>query len=183
MHDTFSTRRLQRLLQDHIPLAREMGAEVQRWTGDVLELTAPLEPNLNHHGTFFGGSASALGILAGWSLVHLACLEAGLDAEVVIQRVAMRYSAPAPGPVSARSFRPGPAAWRRFRSGYERHGLARLRVHVELDCGGLRIANLEASYAVVRSADPDAPDPDATDPETAAPGATEPGAPSTDPTP
>ncbi|MBT8402504.1 MAG: thioesterase domain-containing protein [Gemmatimonadetes bacterium] len=156
MPDSFSARRLQRMLQDHIPLAREMGAEVQRWTGDVLELTAPLEPNLNHHGTFFGGSASALGILAGWSLVHLSCLEAGLDAEVVIQRVAVRYVAPAPGPVMARSYRPDPTAWRRFEAGYRRHGLARLRVRVELHCGGLQIARLETAYAAIRATDPDA---------------------------
>ena len=38
--------------------------------------------------------------------MHLSCLEAGLNAEVVIQRVAVRYAAPAPGPVMARSHRP-----------------------------------------------------------------------------
>jgi thioesterase domain-containing protein len=122
----------------------------------MLEVAAPLEPNLNHHGTFFGGSASALGILAGWSLVHLSCLEAGLEAEVVIQRVSVRYAAPAPGPVTARSYRPEAAAWRRFEAGFRRHGLARLRVRVELHCGGLSIARLDAAYAAIRATDPDA---------------------------
>jgi thioesterase domain-containing protein len=153
----FSTRRLQTLFEQHIPLAREMGAEVRRWTGDTLELAAPLEPNRNHHGTFFGGSTSALGILAGWSLVHLLCLEAGLDAEIVIQRAAMRYAAPAPGPLMARSLRPAPESWRRFLSGYSRHGLARIRVRVELHCGGLQVAHLDASYAAIRATDPDTP--------------------------
>lgn len=150
MPDSFPVRRLQTLLHEHIPLAREMGAEVRGWDGEALEVVAPLAPNVNHHGTFFGGSASALGILAGWGLVHLLCLEGGLDAEVVIQRVAVRYAAPAPGPLTARARRPDALSWRRFSSGFRRNGLARLRVRVELDCGGIRVATVEAAYGAVR---------------------------------
>ena len=38
---------------------------------DTVVIEAPLAPNINHRKTVFGGSASALGILAAWSLVHL----------------------------------------------------------------------------------------------------------------
>lgn len=149
MHDTFPVRRLQTLLHEQIPLAREMGAEVRSWGSEGLEIEAPLAPNLNHHGTFFGGSASALGILAGWSLVHLLTLDAGLDAEIVIQRADVRYSAPAPGGMVARAMPPGPEQWARFRRGFERRGMARLRVRVALLCAGTEVAILEAAYAAV----------------------------------
>ncbi len=145
--DSFAVRRLQALLHEQIPLAREMRAELRNWGSEGLEMTAPLEPNLNHHGTFFGGSAAALGILAGWSLVHLLTMEEGLEVAIVIQRVAIRYSSPAPGPLVARADRPTPAAWNRFLAVHRRHGFARLRVGVDLVCEGERVATVEASYA------------------------------------
>jgi thioesterase domain-containing protein len=145
--DNFAVRRLQALLHEQIPLAREMQAELLQWGEGGLEMVAPLEPNLNHHGTFFGGSASALGILAGWSLVHLLTMEEGMEVAIVIQRVAIRYSAPAPGPLLARADLPTAAAWDRFLAVYRRRGLARLRVRVTLLCEGERVAVVDASYA------------------------------------
>lgn len=126
-----------------------MAAEVRSWGDEGLEIGAPLAPNLNHHGTFFGGSASALGILAGWSLVHLLTLDAGLDGEIVIQRAAVRYSTPAPGAMVARALPPTPEQWARFRTVFARRGMARVRVRVLLLCNDTEVAALDASYAVV----------------------------------
>lgn len=128
-----------------------MGAEVRSWNSNGLEIDAPLLPNLNHHGTFFGGSASALGILAGWSLVHLLTLDAGLDAEIVIQRAGVRYTAPAPGPMTARALPPTDAQWTRFSGTFERRGMARLRVRIVLSSVGSEVATLDAAYAVIGS--------------------------------
>ncbi len=152
MTDTFAVRRLQELLHEQIPLAREMKAELRNWGESGLEMTAPLEPNLNHHGTFFGGSAAALGILTGWSLVHLLTMEEGLEVAIVIQRVAIRYSAPAPGPLVARATRPSDMALKRFLATHRRHGLARMRVRVALECEGARVAVVDASYAATSHA-------------------------------
>lgn len=154
MPESFAVRRLQTLLHEQIPLAREMEAEVRSWNDDGLELAAPLEPNVNHHGTFFGGSASALGILAGWSLVHLMALEDGLEAEIVIQRVAVRYSTPARGPMVARALHPDRDAWSRFGKGFRRSGMARIRIRVQLVCETEVVATLDAAYAAVAGESP-----------------------------
>ncbi|MEQ9569821.1 MAG: YiiD C-terminal domain-containing protein [Longimicrobiales bacterium] len=154
MSDSFPARRLQSLLREQIPLAREMAVDVCSWGDDGLEVTAPLGPNVNHHGTFFGGSAAALGILAGWSLVHLLALEDGLEADIVIQRVAVRYTEPAPGPIVARALHPDPATWRRFGAGYRRNGMARLRVRVRLMCEDRLVATLDAAYAATARESP-----------------------------
>lgn len=148
MADTFSIRRLEALLHEQIPLAREMMAEVLSWDDSGLEMAAPLGPNMNHHGTFFGGSASALAILAGWSLVHLLAMEEGMEVAIVVQRVGIRYSAPAPGSLVARAMPPSEAAWRRFTATYRRFRLARLRVSIALSCEGERVAAADASYGV-----------------------------------
>jgi hypothetical protein len=57
---------LERYLHEHIPLSRAMGVAVDSATTDGVRLRAPLAPNINHRETVFGGSASALCILAAW---------------------------------------------------------------------------------------------------------------------
>lgn len=149
MTEDFQLRRLQDLVHRHIPMARAMEARVVARDERGLHLEAPLEPNANHHGTFFGGGAAALGVLAGWGMAHLKALEAGLDADVVIQRTAVRYLIPAPGALRAVALEPSDEAVARAVSGYRRKGLARLRVTVELECVGTVVVRLESAYGWV----------------------------------
>lgn len=66
-----SEQELQQYLHEHIPLSRAMQVSVVRAAQEGVVLSAPLAPNINHQETVFGGSASALAILAAWSLVHV----------------------------------------------------------------------------------------------------------------
>ena len=77
-------------------------------------------------------------------------MDGGLGADVVLHGVAVRDAAPLAGALTARARGPVVSSWRRFGSGFRRNGLARLRVRVELDCGGLRVATVEAAYGAVR---------------------------------
>ena len=45
-------------------------------------LSAPLAPNINHRETVFGGSASAVAILAAWSMLHLRLSAEGLGSRL-----------------------------------------------------------------------------------------------------
>ena len=56
--------RIQDYLHEHIPLSKAMGATVLKVDLSGVVLSAPLEPNINHRETVFGGSASSLAILA-----------------------------------------------------------------------------------------------------------------------
>jgi thioesterase domain-containing protein len=62
---------LAQYLHEHIPLSRAMGVEVVEATWDGVSLRAPLAPNINHRETVFGGSASAVAILAAWALLYV----------------------------------------------------------------------------------------------------------------
>ena len=73
-------------LHEHIPLSAAMGTRVVRADPAEVRLEAPLEPNLNHRATAFGGSVAALAILAGWTVVHLRLRTEGVEARTVIQR-------------------------------------------------------------------------------------------------
>ena len=62
---------LENVLHSEIPLTREIGIEVVDYTGDSLTLKAPLEKNINHKCTAFGGSLYSVSVLSGWGLIHL----------------------------------------------------------------------------------------------------------------
>ena len=81
---------LAQYIHEHIPLSKAMGVSVVAVEDDAITLQAPLEPNLNHRQTVFGGSASALAILASWSLLHVRLHGQGIADRLVIQRNSIR---------------------------------------------------------------------------------------------
>ncbi len=123
---------LERYLHEHIPLSAAMQVSVSAVAADGIVLCAPLLPNINHRETVFGGSASALAILAAWSLVHLRLQAAGAASRLVIQRNRMEYTAPIQGAFCAHSFLTEPGRWEPFLGTLQRKGMARIRVGATL---------------------------------------------------
>jgi len=132
---------LQRYLHREIPLSEAMGVAVTHSGPDGVRLAMPLGPNLNHRGGLFGGSAAALAILAGWTLVHEKLRDdEGLDPHLVIQRSLVSYLEPVTGDVEARSIPPSPEAWERFVRTFRRRGRGRIEVEARLAREGGRVA-------------------------------------------
>ena len=127
---------LEAYLHGHIPLSAAMQVSVRAVDADGVTLAAPLAPNINHRDTVFGGSASAVAILAAWSLMHTRLRAAGITARLVIQSNTMDYEAPMAGEFTARSALADPDQWPRFTRTFARMGRARLRVTAVLECGG-----------------------------------------------
>src|ERR1700754_5153414 len=100
---------LQRYLHGYIPLSAAMQVSVLAVDAAGVTLHAPLAPNINHRETVFGGSASAVAILAAWSLLHTRMLADGVSARLVIQSNAMDYLLPIAGDFTARSALAEPA--------------------------------------------------------------------------
>lgn len=85
---------LQADILKYIPLARAMDLAVGRYSGDALEMTAPLAPNINDKGCAFGGSMASLLTLAGWGLIELGLRAAGLHCDLYIGDSQLRYREP-----------------------------------------------------------------------------------------
>ena len=134
-------------LHAHIPITRSLGAVAVARDPAGLTLAAPLGANLNHRGTAFGGSMSALAILAGWGLVHLALRERGLETRLVIQRSAMEFLAPVEGDFAATATLPAPEDWDRFVATLSRHGRGRVTLAAAVTCGSVLGAKHEGTYA------------------------------------
>lgn len=85
---------LQEKIYETIPLSRAMAFTITELTPTRIVTTAPLEPNINIHGTGFAGSIYALGALTAWAYGTYAIEEAGITADVVIAEANIRYSKP-----------------------------------------------------------------------------------------
>ena len=99
-------------------------------------LRAPLKPNINHRETVFGGSASALAILAAWSLLHTRLLSAGITNRLVIQRNIMEYEAPMAGEFAARASIEQSGRWQQFLQTLSRKGRGRITVSAVVEYEG-----------------------------------------------
>ncbi|MEJ5976953.1 YiiD C-terminal domain-containing protein [Novosphingobium sp. PS1R-30] len=125
-------RDLEEYLHRQIPLSAAMQVAVRSAAPDSVVLAAPLEPNINHKHTAFGGSVSALGILAAWSLVHLRLTAENLRGEIVIQSNSMDYDRPIAGAFTAVSALADVEAWPGFIRMLTRRKRARIAVRSEL---------------------------------------------------
>jgi len=137
---------LERYLHRQIPLSAAMSVQVQAATLESVTLSAPLEPNINHKSTVFGGSASAVAILAAWSLVHLRLVEEGLHCEVVIQSNVMEYSRPISGTFTAASTLCEPSRWPMFLKTLTRKKRARIGAESILTYHDAPVGKLQGQF-------------------------------------
>ena len=140
---------LEAYLHGHIPLSAAMQVSVDAVAADGVTLRAPLAPNINHRETVFGGSASAIAILAAWSLLHTRLLAEGITARLVIQSNTMDYDAPILGEFSARSSLEAPEQWPRFTRTLARMGRARMRAVAVLESDGQVVGRLTGEFVAL----------------------------------
>lgn len=139
-------------LRERIPLTRAMAVEVRAAGVDGVELYAPLAPNINHRDTVFGGSASAVAILAAWSALHVRMRAAGLDVRLVIRRNTMSYERPITTGFTATAAPPAGEAWEKLVATAARGRPARVNVAAQLYCEGLLVGELDGEFAVLPKA-------------------------------
>jgi thioesterase domain-containing protein len=141
---------VQSYLHQHIPISSAMGVRVLVATRAGITLGAPLAPNINHRATVFGGSVSAVAILAAWAWLHWALRDAGLTARLVIQRNTVEYLAPVAGDFEARCAGVSEAAFEKFEQQFRRLGKARVTLAAELIFEQKVAAEFEGDYVAMR---------------------------------
>ena len=149
MTTTLSERELEAYLHGHIPLSQAMQVAVDAIRPDAVVLRAPLAPNINHRDTVFGGSASAVAILAAWSLLHTRLRAEGVVARLVIQRNTMDYALPILGEFTATSALEQPGHWPRFMRTLARMGKARASVAAVLEAGDQVVGRLTGEFVAL----------------------------------
>jgi thioesterase domain-containing protein len=141
---------IQDYLHEHIPLSKAMGVEVRKANREGVVLSAPLEPNINHRETVFGGSASSLAILAAWSVVHFGLQREGISCRVVIQKNTMSYDKPMAGTFTARCDAPDEETWQRFIAMVKRKKMGRIAVTSVLEYGDELAGKMDGVFVAIR---------------------------------
>jgi thioesterase domain-containing protein len=126
---------LERTLHTEIPLTRAMGVSVAHFDATGLTLRAPLEPNINHKSTAFGGSLATLATLAGWGLLQL-LLREQQPVTVVIQESSVQYLRPVAEDMQATCAMPQAGELEKFLRTLARKGMARIELEVLIPAGG-----------------------------------------------
>ncbi|ODT50352.1 YiiD C-terminal domain-containing protein [Devosia sp. 63-57] len=140
---------LEAYLHANIPLTRAMAVSAVSVHAQGVTLSAPLDPNINVHGTAFGGSVSTLGVLAAWSVVHLRLEAEAVAAQLVIHRNETEFLAPITGRFEAVA-QIEPQAWIEFRTMLDRRGKARLSVTADLLFEGGVAARMTGEFVAIR---------------------------------
>jgi len=92
---------LTQTLHKEVPLTRQMGVRVVDFDGIRLVVTADFGPNVNIHGTAFGGSQFSICAVAGWALLHMKYEDAGVHALSVLGDASIKYLLPVKGEIRA----------------------------------------------------------------------------------
>ena len=86
--------RLENLIAENIPVTQHLHFRIRIDENHLPVLEVPLEPNVNHLGTAFGGSLSMLCTISGWCCMYLLLENFKLKADILIQKSKMIFLAP-----------------------------------------------------------------------------------------
>jgi thioesterase domain-containing protein len=125
---------IQELLHTKIPITRAMGVRVEDYDGERLVLSAPLEANVNHLGTAFGGSLHALAVLSGYGLLWLELKDT--DCHIVIRKSSISYERPVRGEIRATCVRPRAEVLEEFKQTFRQKGKARIALTATIEDQG-----------------------------------------------
>lgn len=142
---------LEAYLYQHIPLSKHLGVRVEHADIESVRLIAPLEPNLNHRMTGFGGSISAVAILAGWSILWCRLRERTGGHNIVIQRNSIDYLAPVTSDFTAICEAPSASHWQRFERAFDQRGRSRIELDVEVRVADTLAARFTGRFVALRA--------------------------------
>jgi len=117
---------LQDYLFENIPLTRALGVSVIEASLERVVIGAPLDANLNHKRTAFGGSLHMMATLSCWGLLYLNLRKLSSPTEIVIAKSEIDYLLPVKEDFVAVSSFPKIEDWRRFESMLMKKGKGRL---------------------------------------------------------
>lgn len=120
-------------IQQYIPITAHLGVKILSFDGRKVIISAPLELNKNLHGTAFGGSQAAIGILTGWTLIYLKLKQLGINNDLVIQKSSYDFTNPVTSNFTATCQLPKDVEFNLFIKTLKEKGKARLTLTAEIE--------------------------------------------------
>lgn len=138
-------------LHTHIPISAAMGVTAIVATRERVVLRAPLDANINHKSTAFGGSLQAVATLACWTLLHLNLRQSAKAGEIVITSSNINYIRPVTKDFEAEATLPEGSRWPLFLKTFERHGKARIQLTASIVEDDELATDYTGSFAALKS--------------------------------
>ena len=138
-------------LRSQVPLIAHMGVDLVSWDGRTAIVEAPLEPNLNTHGTAFGGSLYNVATMTGWSVVHLTLMDAGHLPSVWVIKGEIEYKVPVCGTLRGTATLTEEARQQLVHD-YENRGKAKVAVDVLIHEGDQAAVVMKVVFAAMKPA-------------------------------
>ncbi len=139
---------LQEVLYSEIPLTKNMGVEVRKCTELSLTLYAPLENNINHKSTAFGGSLYSVSVLSGWGLIYLLLKQHNLSGHIVIQESHIKYLKPVASDIMAECSFVSKEHCNRLIKMYKKKGVARIQLESRISNGAEACVIFNGRYVI-----------------------------------
>ncbi len=89
-----AAQRLQQTIYRTIPLSQHLGYTLNALSDYTISVSAPLENNVNIHGTAFAGSLYSVATLTAWALVYHILQQHQPEANLVLSEGQIKYRAP-----------------------------------------------------------------------------------------
>ncbi|MCP4390068.1 MAG: DUF4442 domain-containing protein [Gammaproteobacteria bacterium] len=137
---------LQQKIRAAIPLSDAMQFSIDSLDQDAIEVSAPLSPNVNIHGTGFAGSIYSVAVLTGWALCTHILDQMEVDAELVVAKAEIRYRAPVIGDLRCNA---GTDAGQRASFLQDIEERAKGVLQLEINVGEKPAAVLHATYCAI----------------------------------
>lgn len=141
--------RLERLITEKMPITQHLQFSLSAGERDEIIASAPLQANLNHMGSAFGGSISMLTTLTGWAMVHTLLEEMRHQAQILIQESDIEYLQPIREDLRVICERPDASAIERFQQMLDRWGRARLELKCKVYEAGERAVTFIGQYVAL----------------------------------
>lgn len=139
---------LQEVLNSEIPLTTYIGVKVKEHEDLSLTLSAPLENNINHKSTAFGGSIYSVSVLSGWGLIYLLLKQHDLSGHIVIQESNTKFIRPVATDITAKCSFKSTEHYEKFIKTYKRKGIARINLEAKITCNNKDAVIFNGSYVV-----------------------------------
>jgi thioesterase domain-containing protein len=119
-------------IRQQIPITSNLGVKITDYDGQKISISAPLSANKNLHGTAFGGSQAAIGILTGWALIYLKLKQLGIPNDLVIQKSSYDFLKPVTADFMAECQLPTRTEFETFLQQLDEKGKARINLVAKL---------------------------------------------------
>lgn len=140
---------IEEYLYKHIPITKALGVKALAFSKEEVRFWAPIDKNINHRSTAFGGSISSLLITTGWSYLRLLFDEVNPVPMIVIGRSSTDYLKPVTEDFISELIIPEKEKLDNFLEMFDRFGKARITLEVQIKKEGQILAEFDGDFVVM----------------------------------